>query len=262
MSLIFQRCSFLASISYGKMCCALCLPTSPSVRAWLRPPAELGADWAEPRRAEDAAATPQSQLPEPSAGWHWGRARWVPRLSPRVPTTPMPHPSSTRRGCFIPARCGFVPLQLCRPPFGAGKAADSGVPALLEPHPSKPRPPTPTPRRAAREGPGGGGSGSRPPTRLQEPAPTRCPVTPGGHRQLLGPRWPQAGQDGALSPLAPYLAAAAGARGQGGGCGGSGRARAGARRKEPRGQPLPPAHGARAKQPCAKANSSPDNCHY
>lgn len=240
-------------------CAARCAcPPPPGVRAWLRPPAELGADWAEPRRAEDAAATPRSQLPEPSAGWHRGRAWWVPRLSPRVPTTPVPHPSSTRRGCFIPARRGFAPLQLCRPPFGAGKAADCGVPALLGPCLSKPRPPTPTPGKVL----AGGGSGSRPPTRLQELAPTHCPVTPGGHRQLLGPRWPQAGQDGALSPLAPYLEAAAGARGQGGGCGGSGRARAGAGRKEPRGQPLPPAHGAGAKQPCAKANSSPDNCHY
>lgn len=162
------------------------------------------------------------------------------------------------QGLFYPSETWFCSSPALSSPvwgressrlWGAGAAGAASLQA-------------PTSHADAGEGPGGGGSGSRPPTRLQELAPTRCPVTPGGHRQLLGPRWPQAGQDGALSPLAPYLEAAAGARGQGGGCGGSGRARAGAGRKEPRGQPLPPAHGAGAKQPRAKANSSPDNCHY
>lgn len=213
---------------------------------------------AGPRMLQPPPGHSSRSLLRGGTGAEPGGCRGCPRVSP--PLCPIP---PVHAGAVLSHQDMFLFLSsFVVPRLGQGKQQIVGCRRCwgrVSPSPDLPRR-----RRAGRPGKvlAGGGSGSRPPTRLQELAPTRCPVTPGGHRQLLGPRWPQAGQDGALSPLAPYLEAAAGAHGQGGGCGGSGRARAGAGRKEPRGQPLPPAHGAGAKQPRAKANSSPDNCHY
>lgn len=185
------------------MCCALCLPTSPGVRAWLRPPAELGAGWAEPR----VTVTRRSQLPEPSAGWHRGRAlRLGATAVPARPHHPCAPSLHYTQGLVYPTglclRQRNVVLLLSSfvaPRLGQGKQQIPGCQRRWSRVPPSPDL-LPRRRRAGRPGKVLAGGQRLQAAHASAGAGPSCGarVTPGGHWQLLGPRWMQAGQDGAL----------------------------------------------------------------